>query len=345
MSQPRHQNHAAEPSPESTLSVVIPAYNIAEYVGRAIESVLAQTRKPDEIIVVDDGSTDGTAEVVRKYVPKVKYVHQDNRGLAGARNTGIRESTCRWVALLDGDDEWLPDFLEKHLSLLGRNPDLVWSSSNYYSVSHLQQRRAPIIRPSAAAKTLKGLEYFPDFFVAYAMGAVGLPDTMVMRRDIIIDVGMYDERLRFAEDWDMWMRVAYRWPQIGYVTDPVALYYLDRPGSLMFSTPNPEKMKTNCDLMEKHIGLAKDSGRYNSFRPCAEFMLRRWIRGLLFYKSEKLTVRRMLDRFRDILPPSYRHFIRAITVCPTLTAEACHAISWTVRKLELRRKVVSVSGR
>ncbi|HSV27878.1 MAG TPA: glycosyltransferase [Sedimentisphaerales bacterium] len=335
----------SETHPEYTVSVVIPAYNIGEYVGRAIESVLSQTHKADEIIVVDDGSTDGTADVIKKYVPRVKYVHQENRGLAGARNTGIRESTCRWVAFLDGDDEWLPDFLDKQLSLLARNPDLVWSSSNYYSALHAEGRQAPIIQPNRAADAMDGREHFEDFFTGYALGIVGLPDTMVIRRDVIIEAGMYDERLRFAEDWDMWMRLAFRWPGIGYVKEPIAIYNLDRPGSLMLATPGGEKMRVNCGLMDRHIRLARESGRYSCFKPCAEFMLRRWIRGLLFCKDQKEIIRQMLARYREMLPAWYRMWIRALTVWPRVTAGICHAISHVVRKLRLRRKVVSLPGR
>ena len=330
---------------EYTVSVVIPAYNIAEYIGRAIESVLTQTRKADEIIVVDDGSTDGTADVIKKYVPRVKYVHQENRGLAGARNTGIREATSRWVAFLDGDDEWLPAFLDKQLSLLARNPDLVWSSSNYYSVLHAEGRRAPIIQPARAADAMAGREYFEDFFAGYALGIVGLPDTMVIRRDVILEAGMYDESLRFAEDWDMWMRLAYRWPGIGYTKEPIALYNLDRPGSLMLATPSAEKMKVNCELMDRHIRLARDSGRYRYFKPCAEFMLRRWIRGLLFCKDQKEPIRRMLAGYSEMLPGWYRMWIWALTVWPRITSGICHAVSRVIRRLKLRRKVVSLPGR
>jgi glycosyltransferase involved in cell wall biosynthesis len=335
----------SERSGDYTVTAIIPAYNIAGYVGRAIESVLSQTRKAEEIIVVDDGSTDGTAEAIQKYRPHVKYIRQANRGLAGARNAGIRAATCRWVAFLDGDDEWLPEFIEKQMSLLARNPHLVWSGSNYYSVLHSEGRKAPIIAPAKAVKALRGKDYFPDFYAAYALGVVGLPDTMVMLRDTAVDVGMYDESLRFAEDWDMWMRLARRWPRIGYVPEPIVLYNLDRPGSLMSATPNPEKMRVNCDLMDRHIRLACDSGTYKRFKPCAEFMLRRWIRGLLFYRHEKPDIRRMLTRYKELLPGWYRIWIWALTIWPQGTAEACHAISWVLRRLRLRKRVVSLSGR
>ncbi|KKK55641.1 hypothetical protein LCGC14_3072500, partial [marine sediment metagenome] len=93
-----------------SVSVVIPAYNIGDFIARAINSVLAQTHPPDEIIVVDDGSTDNTGEVVKGFGEKVIYIHQQNGGLSAARNTAMRASTCKWISFLDGDDEWLEAF-------------------------------------------------------------------------------------------------------------------------------------------------------------------------------------------------------------------------------------------
>ena len=102
----------------TTVSVVIPVYNSSEYIARTIESVLAQTHKPDEIIVVDDGSTDETRQKVTQYEPKVKYIYQTNAGTSAARNTGIKTSSSEWIAFLDADDEWLPEYLQKQLALL-----------------------------------------------------------------------------------------------------------------------------------------------------------------------------------------------------------------------------------
>ena len=95
------------------ISAVIPAYNCEKYIGRAIQSVLSQTRPVDEIIVVDDGSTDTTAEIVRSFGDKVKLIQQENAGECAARNTGIKAASCQWVAFLDADDEWLPEKIER----------------------------------------------------------------------------------------------------------------------------------------------------------------------------------------------------------------------------------------
>ena len=114
-----------------SVSVVIPAYNIGDFIARAINSVLAQTHPPSEIIVVDDGSTDNTGEVIRSFGEKVRYIHQQNGGLSAARNTAMRASECKWISFLDGDDEWLPGHLQAQIELLRRNPDLMWSTGNY----------------------------------------------------------------------------------------------------------------------------------------------------------------------------------------------------------------------
>ncbi|MBM2835200.1 MAG: glycosyl transferase [Candidatus Brocadiaceae bacterium] len=94
------------------VSVVIPTYNRAPYVIMAIESVLAQSYQDYEIIVVDDGSTDGTRDVLEPYRDRIRYMYQDNKGVSAARNTGIQESRGEWIAFLDSDDEWLPNKLE-----------------------------------------------------------------------------------------------------------------------------------------------------------------------------------------------------------------------------------------
>ncbi|MFZ9033203.1 MAG: glycosyltransferase family 2 protein, partial [Anaerohalosphaeraceae bacterium] len=113
------------------ISAVIPAYNAEKYIARSINSVLNQTCPVDEIIVVDDGSTDSTAEVIKSYGGKVRYIHQQNAGVSAARNTGIQAATCEWVAFLDADDEWLPEKIERQVENIKNNPHLVRTTGNY----------------------------------------------------------------------------------------------------------------------------------------------------------------------------------------------------------------------
>src|SRR5258706_1971108 len=116
------------------ISAVIPTYNRSQVLKRAIESVIAQTRPVDEIVVVDDGSTDETASTVAAFGDQVRYIHQHNQGISGARNTAIRAASGDWIALLDDDDEWLPEKVRKQEEAIASCPDAVLVYSNYWSL-------------------------------------------------------------------------------------------------------------------------------------------------------------------------------------------------------------------
>ncbi len=143
---------------ENTISVIIPAYNAGEYIARAIDIVLAQSRNADEIIVVDDGSTDNTSEVVAQYESKVKYIRQDNAGASVARNTGIEAATGEWIAFLDADDEWLPEKLKLQTEHLMRNGDLVWTTGNYICCVCGKELQSPHLPPDKAGLIFSGKE-------------------------------------------------------------------------------------------------------------------------------------------------------------------------------------------
>src|SRR5260221_2437233 len=113
------------------VSVVIPAYNAAHFLPRALTSVLRQTRQPSEIIVVDDGSGDDTRDVAAAYAPKVTYFWQKNAGASAARNYAVKRANGKWIAFLDADDAWRPDKLERQMEGLQRQPDAVLAYSDY----------------------------------------------------------------------------------------------------------------------------------------------------------------------------------------------------------------------
>ena len=322
-----------------SICVVIPAYNIAEFVGRAIDSVLTQTHKPDEIIVVDDGSGDSTAEVIKSYGTKVRYIYQENAGLSAARNTGIKAAGSEWIALLDGDDNWLPQFLQLHLGVIQQNPNLMWSTGNYITYSYADDRKAPYFTQSQIQKLLGRNNYFESYLHAYTLGTTNPPSTMLIKSQVFDDAGLFQHGLRFAEDWDMWMRIAYRWPKIGYVSEPISVYYLDRPDSLMYGTANTEKIKTNCELIDRHLKLSAEYGKNEQFQKCATFMLRRWIRGMLFHNLPD-DIRDILMRYDSLLPNYYKMFMKLLITFPKTTANICHLISRIIRCFNLRRRVV-----
>jgi SAM-dependent methyltransferase len=258
-----------------SVSVVIPAWNVEAYIARAIDSVLAQTRPADEILVVDDGSTDNTAEIVRRYGTRVRYLHQPQTGAAEARNCGIVEAAGRWIAFLDADDQWLPDKLARQMEGLTRNPDIVWSYTNYFvrpadsdsqTLSHTSQQ---------ALDLLAGKDCFDDYLLAYAAGAPVVTATLIVRRDILQAVGAFQPGRRWAQDADLALRIAYLHPQVGYLPQPLSIYQAGRGDSITLR--NRTDIPLRCEFLQRHLELARLAGRADGFTPCAQRLVSRWI--------------------------------------------------------------------
>jgi glycosyltransferase involved in cell wall biosynthesis len=181
-------------------SVVIPVYNLARFVGEAIESVLAQTLPPEqvEIIVVDDGSTDGSSEIVQKFVPRVRHLRQENRGLCAARNAGIAVARAPFLSFLDADDRFLPEKLAAQLAVFDARPDvgLVYTGFRY-----VDDAGAPL--PQIGWTRLEG-----DLFATLVLGNLIHPHVALVRREAVERAGGFDERLSPAGDWDLWLRIS-----------------------------------------------------------------------------------------------------------------------------------------
>lgn len=318
-----------------TISVVIPAYNSGNYIGRAIESVLAQSRPADEIIIVDDGSTDDTAQAVSKYESKVKYIHQPNAGASVARNTGIEAAGSEWIAFLDADDEWLPQKLHLQTELLDRNPDLVWTTGNYFNCMCSQDRQAPLFDPARVKGLLGGKEYSESYFQALPRSLDGWTGTMLIRRDALVEAGLFRPGQLRGNDYDMWWRIAYRWPKIGYLAQATAIYHLDIEGSIIRQHSDAS---ISCELIARHLELAAEHGKLDDFRPCAIYLLRRWMRAMLF-EGRGQDVRGMLKQFGYLLGGGYKAFMRMLTIWPKMTAIGCRTIGRVVRLLGLRKQL------
>jgi glycosyltransferase involved in cell wall biosynthesis len=180
----------------------MPAYNVEPYVGDAIRSALAQTFTDLEVVVVDDGSTDGTAAVVARLAaidPRVRLVRQANRGLAGARNTALRMGRGDVFALLDSDDLWEPDFLGEQMAILQARPEIDIVTGNGWMMGGVQDgelaRPCPDARPDPELAAILG-----DELSVFIMSA--------FRRRVYEIVGCFDEALRTNEDYDFWLRAA-----------------------------------------------------------------------------------------------------------------------------------------
>jgi glycosyltransferase involved in cell wall biosynthesis len=202
-------NRAAAPA----VSVVIPLFNKVDYVGRAIRSVLNQSFTDFELIVVDDGSTDGGPEVVRAFAdPRLRLIWQENEGPGAARNWGIRESRAELIAFLDADDEWLPDFLSSSVAWLSKHPECVLSVSGFFMGAERQDwgqiaRRAGITEGPWRLPPQLRREEMKDFIGYFNSWAI------VCRRWALDRYrGFYENRCTFGEDTYLWVQIALNHP-------------------------------------------------------------------------------------------------------------------------------------
>ena len=172
------------------VSVIIPVFNGERYLAEAIESALAQTYRPIEIVVVDDGSTDGTAEAVKPFIPPVRYVHQPNGGTGAARNRGIEEARGDFFAFLDADDLWQPEKLALQMAAFEADPkaDIVFG--------HLQQFFSPDVDESLKEKIACDTTIVPGY----------LPSALVVGRDSFFRVGLYETHWKIGQDVSWVMR-------------------------------------------------------------------------------------------------------------------------------------------
>ena len=188
------------------ISVVIPTYNRAHIVTRAVESALAQSRAPDEIIVVDDGSTDDTAGALRRFADRIRYITQRNAGVSEARNRGVREASCEWIAFLDSDDEWMPDKLATQVAGLVAHPTAnVHAVNGEYVVDGQQNVDLFHMRGCSDLGGSSGVVQRP---FAYVLRCCFLIQGVMARRDSLIRVGLFDPALSLFEDMDLLARLA-----------------------------------------------------------------------------------------------------------------------------------------
>ncbi len=293
-------------TPSDTVSVVIPAWNVEPYIARAIDSALAQTRAPDEILVVDDGSTDGTADIVRGYGDRIRYMHQPQTGAAEARNRGIEQATGRWVAFLDADDQWLPDKLARQMDLLARNPDIVWCYSNYFLRYKDSDRQTLSHTSQKAVNLLAGKDYFDDYLLAFSAGAPTSMTTMIVRRDILLTVGMFEVGRKWAQDADLGLRISYPHPKVGYIPQPLSIYQAGRAESITLR--NRADIPLRCEFLLRHLEFSCRDGRRDRFLPCARHLVSRWINEI--GKDPSADLSPFLRLVPDLLTPAQRAQLR-----------------------------------
>jgi len=205
------------------VSVIIPTYNRSRYVTQAIDSVLSQTYKDYEIIVVDDGSTDNTKDVLQPYMDRIRYIYQENSGVSAARNTGIRLAKGEWIGFLDSDDEWLPEKLKIQMTFIQENPSIVAHTVNVDLSNYGNQDRTSFLHCGFPLKYKEGIIEVP-LLLHFKHRTIVMPQAVICRKDTAVRAGLFDESLSICEDYDFMCRIALQgsW---GYSTRVLAVLY------------------------------------------------------------------------------------------------------------------------
>jgi glycosyltransferase involved in cell wall biosynthesis len=246
------------------ISAVIPTYGCSRLLSRAIDSVLAHTTPVDELLVIDDGSTDDTSTVAARYGDRLRYIYQANRGAAAARNRGVLEARNEWIAFLDHDDEWLPSKMAKQVAALQSTPGAIacycWF---WWNVSGEVRELGRLPRPT---------EFWPNIRLRTPV----LPSLLVVKKSALPEIGGFRERLRTScEDWDLTIRLAAAFPS-GFVLveEPLAMYYSDAG-----NTSNRHEM-----MLEQSLSIVEES-LLMKLTGIERKLWRRRIRSVLFYQA------------------------------------------------------------
>lgn len=198
----------------ATISVIIPSFNRAVLLERAIASVLAQSRPADEIIVINDGSTDNTATLLTERYPEIRFIHQQHRGVSAARNTGITSTNSDWIALLDSDDVWHHNKLERQQQAVNNAPQYLICHSDEFWVRHGKR-----VNPMNKHRKTGG-----DIFQRCLSMCVISPSTAMIHRSLFDEMGLFDETLPVCEDYDLWLRFCSRY-QVLHINEALITKY------------------------------------------------------------------------------------------------------------------------
>jgi len=296
-----------------TVSVIIPTYNRAHLIGRAIQSVLNQTYQDFEIIVVDDGSTDNTKEIVKSLDDKrIRYIrHKENKGGGAARNTGIKAAIGEYIAFLDSDDEWLPEKLECQMKVFknaGSEVGVVYTGfiyidelGEYTNGQHIPEKRGWI---------------YEDILVE---NCVGTASTVLVKRKCFEKAGLFDENLPSCQDWEMWIRLA-REHQFDFIEDPLVKYHI-------------HKSRISTDLEAKIKGITividKFSGEFTSRRKI--YSQRRFSIGNLYcHLGNMKRGRKEFLKAIQIYPFNLKYFVYLISAL--FTSDICMKLTRIKRR-------------
>lgn len=269
------------------VSVVVPAYNVRSYIEDALVSLEKQSFQDFEVLIVDDGSTDDTATIVKPFCDRdarFRLLQKANGGLSSARNYGIRHARADYVALLDGDDVYKPDKLATHVALLDSSPDVgvVYSASQAIR----EDGRPTFIR-------LSGKPIYSDPLLALlCKNFVGHGSNAVFRRCIFDEVGEFDETLRSSEDIDFWLRIAATQHWRFHRVPQVLCCYRVRPSGLSFNVAQMQ----HCNERVLEAAYQRSPERVKPMLPTAYAYMYRYLARLSLTSGDIEQARNFIDR-------------------------------------------------
>jgi len=303
------------------ISAVIPVFNHAQYVAFAIDCALRQIRPCDEVIVIDDGSTDGSAEIVKSYGSRVRYVYQRNSGVGAARNLGMRIAGGEWVAFLDADDGWMPEKLQRQAEAAAGQAEAVLVHTG---IERLQSDGTL----SPGREVVPASRHWP--MIRY-MNPIAMSSAMVSR-EAALAVGGFNERLTSCEDWDLWYRLRRRGSFVTASERLTIIRILD------------DSMSTNIDRMLANMEAIREGTLLEGVTEAAKPLWTRRIRAAANYHAAvtarcisptaewKYLIRSFVQwPFPNFLPSRTRALLRASFGGRSLTKLRSNSVSQRFR--------------
>ena len=288
------------------MSVVIPAYNAETLLPRALESVFSQTLPPDEILVVDDGSKDGTHAVAQSFGSRVRVLSQANAGASAARNLGVQSATSEWIAFLDADDAWEPRKLERQRSAIA---GLAGTVLCYTGVMALAADGSRTLVPAVPPSRLRA---------ALRLTNPILPSSVLLSRSAFLHVGGFNVSQIVCEDWDLWLRLLQRGP-FCVVDEPLTVYQTSITG-----------LSSDADELFREAERMVDSRLLDGMRGLNRFLWRRRILSYQAYKSA-LTARAAARRESELA-----YMLRSLSLWPFPT---WHPVRYKTLGVTLRNRL------
>lgn len=288
------------------IAVVITCYNYERYVARSIQSCLDQTLPANEIVIVNDGSTDGSAEIIRDFArndSRIINIEQENKGQTVSKNVGISNSSAEFVAFLDADDFWEKDKLEKQMELFQDSQvGVVFSRSRYVDEDN---REVNLVLKNKYLQPRRGRVsewLFMDNFVPFS--------SSIVRRACFDALGMFDERLKMGIDWDLWLRFSTAYT-FDFVDEPLLVYRVGHPGQM--SKNLEERMRSSDWIMENFMTRFPDAVSEDVQRQAQSYTCNNrgdYFSRLQFWRALSFYLRSI--RLKPLQKPAYGGLVKMV---------------------------------